>query len=369
MSLSMDPSPSSPKLTTTTIADTATTSVTHEPAEYAIPAPATENLATTEADDEEREDGEIHDSSDDDLLADRDDGSEFEIETEQHSTPPVDDESVQLNQGCGIPCRFYNHDRCMRGADCGYLHGPDDKSIRDNNAKNVCLYLLLGNCKFGATKCAYSHRRDWLPPGWWDSEEGVREELQRIDDAKKSAKDARRATVAAEKEARVQRKREQQHLNNLLNSLTNGVTAEQPGPSHPMSNGDHAAHHVQPANNINGAAPRRRNNNNANANSNGQPRKQPQRPTEPRPPLPAPQPGMFPAQFHAPMQPSMSLQELAERMQHLHLLQRERQAQQHAQQIAQHHGFTERQVLDLAAYGIKPWDEGALTTLNMLYHY
>ena len=267
--------------------------------------------------------------------------------------------TVQTTSPSAIPVRPYP-----------FTHSPnistDSLHIR-TDSKNVCLYFLLGTCKFGPTKCAYSHRRDWLPAGWWDTEEGVAGEIKRIDDSRREAKDARRAAAAADKEARAQRKREQTHLNNLLSNLTNGA------PAHPVVNTVGASTSVAPVGNgINGhqqngvsvgagvgvgvsAGPSARRRNPPNLNSNSQPRKpRPVQQQQQHQPVPPPQPGLFPAQFHAPMQPSMSLQELAERMQQLHLLQREQQAQ------AQRHGFTERQVLDLAAYGIKPWDEGAL---------
>jgi CCCH-type zinc finger len=34
--------------------------------------------------------------------------------------------------------------------------------------KNVCVFFLLGMCKFGNAKCNYSHSKAALPPvGWW----------------------------------------------------------------------------------------------------------------------------------------------------------------------------------------------------------
>lgn len=285
------------------------------------PPPATNGVAaakprarTPEPDEEvdweegELEEGEIEDGNE----------SDFEIETEQRtSTPPApDDESVQFNVGCGIPCRFYNHDRCTRGATCGYLHGPDDKSVRDTHGKNVCRYFLLGDCKFGVPKCAYSHKKDYLPEGgWWESEEGIEQEKARVEDEKRAAKDAWKEQQRAE---RATRRRQQQHQQNQQHQ-------------------QHQQHQHQHQQNNRGRR------GGGNAGGPGRSRNQQQGAYAHL--NVAPQPGLS----HATMQQAMSVTELAERMQNF--------------------GFTERQLLDLAAYGIKPWDDGAWTALNMLYHY
>ncbi|KAI0052818.1 hypothetical protein FA95DRAFT_1601514 [Auriscalpium vulgare] len=74
--------------------------------------------------------------------------------------------------GNGIPCRFYNHSGCVRGVACGFSHAPDQKSVRDALGKNVCLYFLIGDCKFGPVKCVYSHNRAFLTEGrWYDDDE------------------------------------------------------------------------------------------------------------------------------------------------------------------------------------------------------
>ncbi|PPQ87238.1 hypothetical protein CVT25_004088 [Psilocybe cyanescens] len=76
--------------------------------------------------------------------------------------------------GNGIQCRFYNHDGCGRGTTCTFSHAPDEKSVRDDLGKNVCIYFLLDSCKFGAAKCIYSHSKNALPKrGWWTSPEQV----------------------------------------------------------------------------------------------------------------------------------------------------------------------------------------------------
>jgi hypothetical protein len=41
------------------------------------------------------------------------------------------------------------------------------------SGKNVCLYFLLDMCKFGASKCVYSHTKVYLPSGWWDNKDEV----------------------------------------------------------------------------------------------------------------------------------------------------------------------------------------------------
>ena len=41
------------------------------------------------------------------------------------------DSSDWNHDGNGIPCRFYNHDGCIRGTECRFSHAPDHKSVRD----------------------------------------------------------------------------------------------------------------------------------------------------------------------------------------------------------------------------------------------
>ncbi|KAL1714479.1 hypothetical protein EV715DRAFT_209481, partial [Schizophyllum commune] len=77
-------------------------------------------------------------------------------------------------EGNGTACRFYNHGGCNRGKACRFSHAPDGKSVRDDLGKNVCIHFLLGNCKYGADKCIYSHNRAYLPErGWWNDPESV----------------------------------------------------------------------------------------------------------------------------------------------------------------------------------------------------
>ncbi|KAF4614612.1 hypothetical protein D9613_003397 [Agrocybe pediades] len=83
------------------------------------------------------------------------------------------EDSVHI--GNNVPCRFYNHDGCVRGESCLYSHAPDYKSVRDDIGKNVCIDFLLGDCKFGDAKCIYSHDKTYLPEnGWWKDEEKLR---------------------------------------------------------------------------------------------------------------------------------------------------------------------------------------------------
>lgn len=86
----------------------------------------------------------------------------------------VSDSSDCNHVGNGIQCRFYNHDGCGRGTACTFSHAPDEKSVRDELGKNVCIYFLLDQCKFGTAKCIYSHAKEALPKiGWWTSEEQI----------------------------------------------------------------------------------------------------------------------------------------------------------------------------------------------------
>ncbi|KAI0284828.1 hypothetical protein BC826DRAFT_1109520 [Russula brevipes] len=110
---------------------------------------------------------------------DEDDDDDVAVSEDEYPVPSatkvelesVSDSSDWNHEGNGIPCRFYNHDGCMRGTDCRFSHAPDHKSVRDRLGRNVCMYFLLGYCKFGDSACVYSHDKVHLPPGrWWDDE-------------------------------------------------------------------------------------------------------------------------------------------------------------------------------------------------------
>ncbi|KAF8268653.1 hypothetical protein EI94DRAFT_1727155 [Lactarius quietus] len=84
----------------------------------------------------------------------------------------VSDSSDWNHEGNGIPCRFYNHEGCMRGTECRFSHAPDHKSVRDHLGRNVCMYFLLEDCRFGRSACVYSHDKTYLPSGrWWDDDD------------------------------------------------------------------------------------------------------------------------------------------------------------------------------------------------------
>ncbi|KAH9474981.1 hypothetical protein JR316_0012080 [Psilocybe cubensis] len=86
----------------------------------------------------------------------------------------LSDSSDCHHVGNGVQCRFYNHDGCSRGSACTFSHAPDEKSVRDDLGKNVCIYFLLDSCKFGPAKCIYSHSKVALPKhGWWTSPEQI----------------------------------------------------------------------------------------------------------------------------------------------------------------------------------------------------
>ncbi|KAJ6606170.1 hypothetical protein DFH09DRAFT_1119508 [Mycena vulgaris] len=71
--------------------------------------------------------------------------------------------------GNGIPCKHHNRKPlgCAKGAKCVYSHAPDARSMPDNEGRNVCLYFLLGSCKF-EDRCLYSHSKANLPDFWGD---------------------------------------------------------------------------------------------------------------------------------------------------------------------------------------------------------
>ena len=73
------------------------------------------------------------------LMRERDD--EYDVADTDDEAPLLDDEKFELesvsdssdwhHEGNDIPCRFYNHDGCIRGTDCRFSHAPDEKSVRD----------------------------------------------------------------------------------------------------------------------------------------------------------------------------------------------------------------------------------------------
>ncbi|KAJ7348890.1 hypothetical protein DFH08DRAFT_631066, partial [Mycena albidolilacea] len=60
--------------------------------------------------------------------------------------------------GNGIPCKHHNRKPlgCAKRKSCVYSHAPDARSFPDTEGRNVCLYFLMGSCKFGE-RCLYSH--------------------------------------------------------------------------------------------------------------------------------------------------------------------------------------------------------------------
>jgi len=112
---------------------------------------------------------------------------------ESDESPQLEDTKVELEsvsdspdwnqEGNDIPCRFYNHDGCLRGTDCRFSHAPDHKSVRDRLGRNVCMYFLLGNCKFGGSACVYSHDKTYLSSGRWYENEGKCDLLRHISES------------------------------------------------------------------------------------------------------------------------------------------------------------------------------------------
>ncbi len=69
-----------------------------------------------------------------------DESDECPLDATKVELESVSDSSDWNHEGNGIPCRFYNHDGCLRGTKCRFSHTPDHKSVRDR------LYVLWEYC-------------------------------------------------------------------------------------------------------------------------------------------------------------------------------------------------------------------------------
>ncbi|KAJ7611719.1 hypothetical protein FB45DRAFT_803766 [Roridomyces roridus] len=67
---------------------------------------------------------------------------------------------VNLHVGNGVPCKHHNLkvNGCAKGEACAYSHAPDARSVPDSEGRNVCLYFLLGSCKY-ERRCFYLHSK------------------------------------------------------------------------------------------------------------------------------------------------------------------------------------------------------------------
>ena len=64
--------------------------------------------------------------------------------------------------------------------------------MRSYSGRNVCLYYLMGSCKFGNVKCTYSHSKDFLgKDGWWATEEGRQTRRDEVKNAREVEKELR----------------------------------------------------------------------------------------------------------------------------------------------------------------------------------
>src|SRR6266702_306243 len=70
----------------------------------------------------------------------------------------VSDSSDWNHEGNGIPCRFYNHDGCMRGTECKFSHTPDHKSARDR----LCAFSSTFRLRGGTLTLDYGQRAQRL---------------------------------------------------------------------------------------------------------------------------------------------------------------------------------------------------------------
>ncbi|KAJ7655938.1 hypothetical protein B0H17DRAFT_1338006 [Mycena rosella] len=129
------------------------------------------------------------------------------LDAERLEVESSSDTSDAQHTGTGVPCLFYNHQGCARGNSCKFSHAPDEKSVRDGLGKNVCLYFLLGQCKFEA-KCIYSHSRAALSAtrGWWNDAAQTAAVKRRIEDVKERGRVQREERERERKEKGGRRK-------------------------------------------------------------------------------------------------------------------------------------------------------------------
>ena len=62
------------------------------------------------------------------------------------------------------------------GMDCTFIFWFSRTLYRRSllrSGRNVCIYFLLDQCKFGEAKCIYSHKEALPSVGWWTSEEQI----------------------------------------------------------------------------------------------------------------------------------------------------------------------------------------------------
>ncbi|KXN88552.1 Serine/threonine-protein phosphatase 5 [Leucoagaricus sp. SymC.cos] len=124
------------------------------------------------------------------------DEEELDFEFPRHEEVELDLAELSDSEKCRhvgnrVPCRYYNRGKmgCTRGSQCAFSHAPDEKSVRDNLSRNVCLYLLLGTCRY-ENRCVYSHDKEWLSStkGWWTDSAQIERMKSLVALAKKNAR-------------------------------------------------------------------------------------------------------------------------------------------------------------------------------------
>ncbi|KAJ3881077.1 hypothetical protein F5051DRAFT_136590 [Lentinula edodes] len=176
------------------------------------------------------------------------------ISPSSNEARPANPPKASLDEPLPTNCRFYNHLGCRRGKKCLFSHAPDSRSIRDDLGKNVCLYHLVGKCKWDSFTCIYSHSKDNLPSeyvveddiskvAWWTNPariEAVRQLIEKRDARRKKIHEqierAKKRNIDNNKKSKKKRDNNPDNKDSGGDRLTNTTASTRPAHSSSSSN-------------------------------------------------------------------------------------------------------------------------------------